>query len=705
MNLRLAAYLAWRSLSHHRTVAIATLLGVALGMTVVGAILIVDFHSIQSGIQPEKAQVQTGAGAATASEPLHIFSVSFEHQHAKPAPVPAFPSQKGQAKQGWSTASPPARRGEEDYQAMRLAVRLASLLAFAVGAVIVFYTMRFSVASRSREFCLLLCLGEERRNVVGSLLLETLGLGVVGTLLGLLGAFPAALSLIAQGISTTGRVPTSGLAVPWAELSIMAGLSVCIALLAVAGPARAVLKMNIVDVLQPRFLSADIDERSLQVRGFGLLIPPLMAAAYLALRPFLLSWLSVVQFFLFESVFVLLLGLAVLWWMNPLLRGLVSLLERLLKPLLPLEALLAGRRMKLTGQKLVFTLAGVALVFSLLTALHDITRSLKEEIRGWSNDALIPYIFFEKNTAMPLDEEAFKQLQEKHSLHFFRLSDKMRGEFPIRLAKSSDINPYLESIGMKPLVPGTVIVSKTMAARFGLQAGDAVVIDSDAGQDRFKVIEITDKVGYYGENGQYVDLKSYLLFSDGNPVFASNLERGLGMFGAARHIGKGIIEVPTLKALEPFYRKTQAGYYVWRWQEKEIDRDFVIFDFILAMTVILAVVGVANTILIQVHGRSREFSVLRTLGVSRLQTMRLLLVEGALVGLVGALLALALGNAMGAVSISFLDRFTLFDYQFIFSGRDSLIISALAIGACSVAAVYPALIANRISSAESLHYE
>ena len=96
---------------------------------------------------------------------------------------------------------------------------------------------------------------------------------------------------------------------------------------------------------------------------------------------------------------------------------------------------------------------------------------------------------------------------------------------------------------------------------------------------------------------------------------------------------------------------------------------------------------------------------LRTLGVSRLQTMRLLLVEGGINGLVAALLALFLGNAMGAISVSFLDRFTLFEYEFVYSVRDSLWISLLAVATCSVAALYPAFVANRISSAESLHYE
>jgi len=705
MNIRLAAWLAWRSLRHHRTVALATILGIALGMAVVAAIMIVDYHSIQTRIQgslTEAAKAQPTGGK------LRLLRVSFERQGRKPqqASATAFPSQEGQVGRELSAAAPPTRRGEEDYQAMRLAVRLASLLAFAVGAVIVFYTMRFSVTSRSREFCLLLCLGEQRGNVVLSLLLETLGLGVAGTLLGLLAALPTALWMIQQGISTTGRVPSGGFAVPIAELAVLAGLSVLIALLAVASPARALFNMSIVEVLQPRFLSGEIDERSLRVRGFGWLLPPLMAATYLALRPFLLSWLTVVQFFLLESVFALALALAVLWWMNSLLRGLIHLFERILKPSLPLETLLAGRRMRLTSQQLVFTIVGVTLVFSLLTALHDITRSLKHEIQQWSEEALSPYVFFERHGLAAFNEAAFQQTLEQHKLYFFRLSEKTRGEFPMRLIAGRDVNPYLAARGMPPLLPGTVMVSRTLAARFALHAGDSVFIESEnGGSGRFTVVNVSDAVGFYAEDDEYVDLKSYLLFSDGNPLFADNLELTLGRVGVLRSRAAGHPSQPAIDALRPFYREKRDGHALNVWQKAEIDRDFLIFDFILAMTIILAAVGVTNNILIQVQTRGREFSVLRSLGVSRGQTMRLLLVEGAIIGLLAALLSLVLGNALGAISVSFLDRFTLFEYRFVFSWRDSVLVSALAVLVCSLAAVYPGLVANRISSAESLHYE
>jgi putative ABC transport system permease protein len=709
MNFSLALFLARRRLRHHRMVTLATVLGVAIGMTVVGAILIVDRNSVETPIPAGPTAIFPNLpSAGDDSLAQRILRVSFERVNNARVFQPSassFPTQEGKLRSGLMSEAPLPRRGEEDYQTMRLAVRLASLLAFAMGAVIVFYTMRFSVASRSRELSLLLCLGEERRNVALSLLLEATLQGLAGTLTGLLLAFPIAFALIDAGISTTGRMPANDLILPFVELAGMTLLSVVICLLGAAGPMRALYGMRIVDVLQPRFLSPGIDEGNLRVAGFGWLLPPLMAAAYLAVRPFLKTWLSVAQFFMLEVLFTGVLALAVLWWMTPLLRGIIRLAEWSLRLLLPLHILLVGRRMRLTNRKLVFTVAGVTLVFSLLIALHDVTRALKYEIQRWSQEALMPYVFLERNPRHERDLDGLRKSAESRDLYLFRMSQKVTGELPFRLVAAADVNPYLESKGRPSLGPGRVLVSRTLAARFGLSPADRLVIHTQEQDHRFVITEVSDNLGFFAGTGQYVDLKSYFLFSDGNPLFAGALEQTIGDFAAARKRGAGRLTPADIAALRSSYYSANDGWTVYAGQRREIDRDFLIFDFILIMTLLLATIGVGNGILIQVLAREREFSVLRTLGISRSQTVGLLLVEGAIIGIVSALLALVLGHTVGAISVSFLDRFTLFDYQFVFSPRSGVLFFLFAVATCCLAAVYPAVVANRISSAESLHYE
>ena len=711
INFRLICLLAARSLRHHALVTIATVLGVAVGVSAVTSILIVDANTAHT--RAERSTLDTGlvTGAdVTVTPPITVIHILRAGRGDAADGVgdgpPRLPTQKGAAPSSITDPQAGIPGGEEDYQAMRLAVRLASAFAFLVGAVIIFYTMRHSVTSRAREFSLLLCLGERRRTVALSLLAEALTLGVIGTALGAACALPLADALLDAGISTNGRRPLGGFRVPWGEIVAVALIGVVVASAGVIAPTRQLRRLRVAEVLQPRFVTTDgISARGVG-DGLGWLIPAVVAVTYVAVRPLLHSWLSVVAFFAIEAAFVVVFAGLALWFVRPLLRGLIIATEALVRPFLPLETLLTGRRLRLTSERIVFAVAGVTLVFSLIHGLHGVTRGLKDEIRLWAQDALLPYGFFERVLPWPVDEPVFQGTLARDGLAAFRMSEKAGGALPLRLVRSADINPYLQALDRRPLVPGTVVFSRTLAARHGVRPGDALMILADGVMHRFEVIDVADDIGFFAENGPYVDLKSYALFSDGNPLFADNLERTLGRYAVVRAIDRA--RPPNQveqRALGKFYTHSRQGYRQGAWQLREIDRDFLIFDVVLLMTVVLAVLGVANTMVIQVHARRRELAVLRTVGLSRRQVGRMLVLEGVLIGTAGALLAAGLGTALSAISVSFLDAYTLFEYVYRFSIPSAAVISVLAVVTCVLAALYPTVVAGRVSSAESLHYE
>jgi len=716
-NFNLALSLALKSMIYHRMVALATIIGIATGMCVVSTILIVDQNTARTTIEREPLAEKRGLKpAAKSNKSKHSFNLPITkiqiikdqqliHQQKTVLDSPV-PTQK--LSQPLTEATRPTAKGEEDYQTMRLAIRMASLLAFFIGAITVFYTMRFSVESRSREFALLMCLGEDKKNVALSLLLETAILGIVGTFLGLLAAFPASFILLKMGISTTGRVRISGFTIPEIELSIITTVSISIALLGVIAPVRDLYRFQISRILQPRFVADDISHSAFKLGGLSWLISPMLLASYLLIRPFLESWLTVVYFFLFEAIFVIILTLVTLWWTRPFLRFSVRLIEILTKPMMPLESLLTVRRMRLNSEKFVFSIIGIVLVFSLLTSLHAITRTLKDEIYTWSSVAITPYFYYKRNNRAALDEAKLEQTLEQNEIYLFRYSNKSKGAVPFRIIDLNDINRYRKSTGKAPFARQQVIFSRTLAARFGAVVGDYLLLATEEKPYYFEIVEISDELGTLAEDGQYIDIKSYALFAPGSPLFINNLDLSLGQYAAVRSANKSR---PNLRHryrnqfLQPYYRYTKAGRNLQDWQRQEIDKDFLIFDFILIMTVFLACIGIINTLLIQVHSRGRELSVLKTMGIDRLQMIRLLLVEGLVVGFVGAILAAVLGTILGHVTVSFLDHFTLFHYQYVWSIKATLGISLLAILSCCLSAIYPAVVATRISTAESLHYE
>ena len=740
MNIILALRLALKSLFFHRTIALVTVLGVAIGMTVIGAILVVDHNTAQSermihshleqqiknqGGHPAKRVVVENVAPTVEritflrlNEEGHFDETVIAERKARDASSPlirAVPDQSVDEAEARPPTDPNEKLGEQDYQAMRLAVRMASLFAFSIGAIIVFYTMRYGVASRQREFALLLTVGEQRRTVASSIGMEALIMGGLGSAIGALLSVPVGIWLLRNGVTTTGRSVYVGLSIPYWELAAFAVLGILVSLAGVIGPVRSILKLRIRDVLQPRFVSEDIAAEALKHSGLGWMLMPLTLAAYLMLRPFLHSWLSVVQFFLVEAAFVVVFAGAVLWWVQPLLAGVIRFSEWLLKRLFPLATLLTGRRMCLTSRRYVFSISGLVLVFSMVMALHGITGSLKSEIEVWAKNALLPYqFFFSQPRAKGGFEDRDAAQMAALGVTFLRMSPRVESVIPYRVVNRNDFNRMraLDKPGFavnrfdRLFGPGQVILTRTLARRFHLEVGDVLVYQHEGQAHRFEVVEISDEWAYYPEPGQYINVRSYAIFSTGNPLF-KDIEPFVGHYGAARRRQGGVMlmtprqAAPLLPYYQPTFNSASLGYA----QIREIDRDFLIFDFILAMTILLATVGVVNSMLVQVRSRTREFSLLKVVGMGRWQVSGLLLIEVVITGMVSALLAVVLGVVLGLVSVTFLDRFTLFQLDYILSPwaiAGTLIAVPLI---CMIAAIYPAWTAVRISSSESLHYE
>lgn len=717
VNFYLAIIIAVKSIRHHKLVSFATILGLALGMCAVSSILILDNNTEKTRQKYE---------SITESVDLNIVnskSRSRKQSHIVQLPInkiEIIPKEGKFNKSGYLLSHVPTQqiakqhtltsnvtqKGEEDYQIMRIAIRMSSVIAFLIGAVIVFYTMRFSVAFRIKEFALLLCLGEEKRNVGISLILESLILSLVGSSLGLILAFPVAYFLLGMGVSTTGRTPLSDFTIPQSELAVMFIVSLAVALLGVVSPIASIYRLKLAQVLQPRFLPM-FYKASLSVDGVGWLVPPLLLATYIAIRPFLENWLSVVYFFFLEAIFALIFMIVTLWSTRPFLRIGIQLLESVFKSIIPLDVLLSVRRMRLNSDKYVFTLTGVIIIFGLVFSLHGITRSIKDEIHSWALEALTPYFYYIKNDLHYPDEQQMQEIKKKHNVYVIRLSAKSQGLMPFRIVNANDYNEYRKNIGKPLFKKDQVIFSSTMAARFGVHVGDYLQIDTDINRYHFEVVEISDEIGTLVEDSQYINIKSFVLFADGNHLFEDNLELTLGNYAAVRSADPKKPELWFQKRnmLLPFYQFEKAGRNLKNWQLQEIDKDFFVFDFIFTMAIILSCLGVVNTLLIQVYSREREIAVLKSLGVSSLQMLRLFIVEGFVIGAVGAVLAATLGTALGLISVTFLDRYTLFHYEYSVSYKSILYFSVLTVTVCCISAIYPAIKAARISASESLHYE
>jgi putative ABC transport system permease protein len=134
-----------------------------------------------------------------------------------------------------------------------------------------------------------------------------------------------------------------------------------------------------------------------------------------------------------------------------------------------------------------------------------------------------------------------------------------------------------------------------------------------------------------------------------------------------------------------------------------LDRVFGVFDALAVVAVLIAALGIVNTLTINVIERVREIGILRAAGMTRRQVWRSVVVEAGVLGLAGALLGIVIGLAVGGLMVV------------LAGGRLDLaggipwaiigFVIVLGVVVAMLAAAYPARIASRLSIVRAVHFE
>jgi putative ABC transport system permease protein len=134
-----------------------------------------------------------------------------------------------------------------------------------------------------------------------------------------------------------------------------------------------------------------------------------------------------------------------------------------------------------------------------------------------------------------------------------------------------------------------------------------------------------------------------------------------------------------------------------------LGRIFGLFDALAAVAVLIAALGIVNTLTMNVIERVREIGILRAAGMTRRQVWRSVVVEAGVLGLAGALLGIALGLIVGGLMVVLAGgRIDLAD------GIPWAVIGlalVLGIAVAMLAAAYPARLASRLSIVRAVQYE
>lgn len=688
----LVRLLSARNLWSDRFGTLAAILGVALGTATVNVVLILDVNTVRV----EAGAYQTDPEIKKAPETIALRGV-----RADGAPVAAKSAREAT---------------HEDYEVMRSAIRLGSLAAFLVGALIVFFTFGVVVDRRRREVALLRSLGALPAQVAAVFVREALIIGVAGAVIGLLGSVPMAYASAMMGITTTGRarIALRAITLPWDRMALVAVVGAGTALLGVLRPVRDVLRLDVARTLRPRFLDDEGPRAAARrARAVTLVALPFTALVYVLMRPFFQRALPSLTFFVLEAFATCVAFLATLLLVPELVRRLGGITVRFLPGGPGAVRLLTQRRVEHQGHELSWSVSGVMLVFALLLALHVATFGLKQEVVAWAREALHGETFVYPLDAPHRADRVTAKLPPGEKAYLF----SWRTPWPnaVQAVRGADLVALAEDSGRpdqaalaRRLGPGKILLSKMMARRFRVKEGDFLELSGRAGARRLEIVGVTDGLGFIPYQQPYRNSKTYATIDAADADLIAPYTQPLGATAVIPRGGR-----PAITRWLASARKQRlldglivfpADYYRYI-RVRETDRDFVIFDLILFLTSVLAAVGIANQLVLSVHARQREIALYRVLGMTSAQVRRLVLLEGAFIGALGGALAALMGVPLGYAAIGALKAVSAFEVSF----RLPLhYVGLTVVGAVVVslaAALYPASRAARADAAESVHYE
>ncbi|WP_298691830.1 FtsX-like permease family protein [uncultured Sphingomonas sp.] len=532
-------------------------------------------------------------------------------------------------------------------RAYRVNLDMLALVALLTGAFLVYSAQALSVARRGPHFALLRVLGADRRMVTGQVLAEGLVFGVIGAAVGIglgLGIAMLVLRLVGgdlgSGYFSAGDVPPLVFA-PGAAAGF-AALGIATALIGSLVPARtaariapAVALKNLGDAIDPRRTPAILPAVSLA--GVGVAAALMPAVGGIALFGYL-------------SIGLLLAGgVAAMPW---LARALLAPLARrhFVSPAIEL----AVRRLWGAPSQAAVALSGIVASVGLMIAMAVMVASFRGSVDEWLGQILPADLYLTAGGDAPFDPTAQRALAGvagvRHVVFSVQRPIALAPDRPaLALVVRPDAASAYPSLGRRIAAPPGRIgigVSEPAARLYQLAPGATVALP--LGGHRVLAFVTGIFRDYARQAGAIaIDSTTY-------DQLTGDTHRGDAAIDIRPGADPATVIAAIHRRLPPLIADTIQILPVAALRQRALaifDRSFAITYGLEAVAILVGLAGVAATASAQTMARTREFGMLRHLGVTRRQIVAMLGIEGALLGLVGGIAGVGLGCGVAQVLI------------------------------------------------------
>ncbi|MEY7978992.1 ABC transporter permease [Streptomyces pilosus] len=530
-------------------------------------------------------------------------------------------------------------------------------IAFLVGIFLIINTFSMLVAQRTREIGLMRAIGSSRKQVNRSVLIEALLLGVIGSVLGVGAGIGLAVGLMKLMGMIGMELSTDDLTVAWTTPALGLLLGVVVTVLAAYLPARRAGKISPMAALRDAGTPADAKAGWIR-GGIGLLLTGAGGAClYLAGTADKATdgslWLGL-------GVVLSLIGFVVV---GPVLasgvvRVLGAVLLRAFGPVGRMAERNALRNPRRTGATGAALMIGLALVACLSVVGSSMVASATEEL-----DKTVGTDFIIGNDMGQLVvPEAVKAVKSVDAVERVTQYKWTEADFTTPDGKTTDdtaitaADPtYATDLRVETVAgkladayrPDSMSVHEDFAKDHDVRIGSTIeVAFKDGTTGSLTVRAITSSEGVVDAGAMYTSTATLAKY-----VPADRMPLDQLVFASAKEGQQDAAYTALKKALDDFpqYKVRDQTDYKEALQD-QIGQLLNMIYGLLALAIVVAVLGVVNTLALSVVERTREIGLMRAIGLSRRQLRRMIRLESVVIALFGALLGLGLGMGWGATA-------------------------------------------------------
>ncbi|MCX4823622.1 ABC transporter permease [Streptomyces sp. NBC_01142] len=598
-----------------------------------GSLVLFDTPAAQKlYLQPGYFKDVTIAAAAGASDQKILDAVE-----------PLLPKDAG-AQTGKQLAADEAKMTEQGLSTLNTVLLVFAGISLFVGIFLIANTFTMLVAQRTRELALMRAVGASRRQVKRSVMLEALVVGAIASVIGFVLGIGLATGLRSAMTSFGAKVPAGPLIISPTAIIAAVVVGVLVTVLASWLPARRAAKIPPVAAMSS--VHAVATTKSLVVRnsigGAITLLGAVGIAAGAALGKDGRVIIGTGAFFALIGVIILI----------PLLsRPVIALAGPLLRRVFGVSGKLAGQNAVRNPRRTGATASALAIGLTLVTGLSVLGVTLGRAVDKATTDNIKADYLVTMAGGGGLDKSALDALEKAKGAG--AVSPKQTSSLEIKGSwhSVSAVTPgavekvfHLETVSgsLATLSKGQIAIDEEMAKSNGWKAGDTLPAkfggDSDGGKAETKNLT----VGAVYKANELLD--PMLLSTDVLAPFEPKPyipEVWVKMDGGATAANeKALVDAlgdsPAMSIMDQQDIRNMFGGM--------INTLLNIMYGLLAMALIIAVLGVINTLAMSVFERQQEIGMLRAIGLDRRKVKRMIRLEAVVISLFGALIGIGLGS-------------------------------------------------------------